>query len=223
MGLVSYHFCHQLLFAGNIAPSESSSKGLLIVLSLPGEGNTTESTFNATASAYLSISGVLGGESYIAQDDSRQVAILDMAKPDIDTSIHQTLADLSGKTSNNGHKLSLDAQKHRIYKMIIEKASEEFPTAPSNILLLVSMQPGDELTEEEFHNWYEEEHTPLFSQIPGWLRTRRAELVDTNEGMGTVSRFLALYEWEIIDSFNTDEYRHATSTVWQKKVLPMVD
>jgi len=77
------------------------------------------------------------------------------------------------------------------------------------------------LTEEEFHAWYETEHTPLFSGIPGWRRTRRAELVDGDSN--TAPRFLAVHEWDSEDSFKTDEYKHATSTRWRNEVVARVN
>jgi hypothetical protein len=59
--------------------------------------------------------------------------------------------------------------------------SPHFGGMPSRVVVLVSMQPTGDLTEKEFHNWYEEEHTPLFNRIPGWRRTRRAKLIDADE------------------------------------------
>jgi hypothetical protein len=211
-----------------MATPESKPSGLLILLTPPGEhpkvntAESLESTFTTSASGYLSINGVLGGGSYVSQDKNRQVAILEVSKPGFDN-IHQKLMDTSGKALSNSLKPSGGAVQHRLYQMINEKVSPQFDGTPGNILLLVSMQPGTELTEKEFHDWYEQEHTPLFSQIPGWRRTRRAELLDTEGGTGRISRFLALHEWESVDSFNTDQYRHATTTDWQRSVVGRVD
>ena len=196
-------------------PGAAKSHRLFFLLSGPGNGNSAESLFRTSASECLSRAGVLRGKSYVTQDESRKLAIFDIAS-DFDAGIRQSPTTLSGHvaqsfTGANTH--------HRLYRVINERESLQ---GPGTVLLVVSMQPGPDLEEQEFHDWYEEEHTPLFSKIPGWRGTRRAELVETDEEAGKVPRFLALHEWESYASFDTDEYRHATTTDWQKSVVGRV-
>lgn len=84
--------------------------------------------------------------------------------------------------------------------------------------------------EEEFNRWYEEEHLPLLSKIPGWLRGRRYTLFSTmtrvsgkvlTEDEGSVSKYLALHDFSEGHAgfMDTPEWKTATSTEWRDRVM----
>ena len=86
------------------------------------------------------------------------------------------------------------------------------------------------MTDEEFNEWYEEEHVPLLSNCPGWLRSTRWQLVnemDPRTGdyhTDEVASFLACHEWEDADAaYDSAEFRHAVTTPWRTKVMARVD
>ena len=77
----------------------------------------------------------------------------------------------------------------------------------------------------EFNKWYDEEHIPLFSKIPGWVRTRRFVFEDgvvlgTDESLkpaGGPQKFFTLHEWETPDAIASEEFKAAISTPWTLK------
>lgn len=74
------------------------------------------------------------------------------------------------------------------------------------LLLCVWWQPAPG-SARQFHDWYDNEHIPLLSRIPGWLRSRRFELT---EGDGPA--FLAMHDLANTAVFTHPGYRQATST-----------
>ena len=66
--------------------------------------------------------------------------------------------------------------------------------------------------EDEFNRWYDEEHIPLLSRVPGVLRARR--FVDPNGK----PRYVALYD--LVDESVTQhaDWQAALRTDWSKKV-----
>jgi len=90
-------------------------------------------------------------------------------------------------------------------------------------------RPGSDMTDKEMHDWYEDEHIPLLSKVPGWLRSTRWELLDVKGAnmrevdASKVSRFLAVHEWESEEVFGTKESKRATSTEWRERVMERID
>jgi hypothetical protein len=77
------------------------------------------------------------------------------------------------------------------------------------LLLCVWWQPAPG-TEAAFHDWYRQEHIPMLSQVPGWLRSRRFELTD-----GDGPAFLAMHDLASADVFDHPDYPLASSTPWR--------
>lgn len=80
--------------------------------------------------------------------------------------------------------------------------------------------------EEDFNRWYEEEHIPLLSKVPGWLRGRRFVLKESQRFEGDVQvtgkpapKYLHVIEWEHLEGRESEEYKHATSTPWRERVV----
>ena len=101
-------------------------------------------------------------------------------------------------------------------------------------LTMVSLEPDptSNLSMEEFHHWYEEEHVPALAKCPGWLRSSRWELVDAREprksgadGVQTgFARLLTLHEWEDADVlYASPEVKDAITTPWRDKIIPRCD
>ncbi|KAK7694954.1 hypothetical protein QCA50_002142 [Cerrena zonata] len=80
--------------------------------------------------------------------------------------------------------------------------------------------------EEEYNKWYDEEHIPLLSKVPGWLRTRRFVLKEWNRvGTGIQeedkppTKYVSMMEWDHFEGMQSEEYKHATSTPWRMKIV----
>jgi pimeloyl-ACP methyl ester carboxylesterase len=70
--------------------------------------------------------------------------------------------------------------------------------------------------EEAIAKWYNEEHIPMLSKIPGWLRTRR---IKTSRLEGSSQIIVgALHEYEKKNGLGGPEHRAAMSTPWKSDV-----
>lgn len=80
--------------------------------------------------------------------------------------------------------------------------------------------------ENDYVEWFEKEHVPLLSNVPGWRRSRRFTLIDNGvtgtaakDGMKqAVPKILGLHEWDEAPE-DKSEYKQACATVWRQKVL----
>ena len=66
--------------------------------------------------------------------------------------------------------------------------------------------------EDEFNRWYDDEHIPLLSQVPGVLRARR--FVDR----GASPRYIALYDLDDESVTQRPEWQAAIGTEWARKI-----
>jgi len=115
------------------------------------------------------------------------------------------------------------------------------------VFVIVSLTPKKEMV-EEFHQWYLEEHIEMLSQVPGWVRSRRFELVERSlggvpsvlewmdsasgassgnidEGKGTEAppRFLAIHEYEDSRGLTSSQWAAATSTPWRMRIMEGIE
>ena len=85
-----------------------------------------------------------------------------------------------------------------------------------NVLVVVNLnlQPGKK---EELEKWYSEEHIPMLSKVPGWLRTRvfKSSSVDTRDQV----EYYALHEYTPENGLGGEEHQASTSTPWSKEIF----
>jgi hypothetical protein len=81
--------------------------------------------------------------------------------------------------------------------------------------LLVNGMSAAPEGEEEFNRWYNEEHIPALSAVPGCILARR--FVATN---GCPQKYLALYHLDSPDVVKTQAWAKAVETPWTLKVRP---
>jgi hypothetical protein len=92
------------------------------------------------------------------------------------------------------------------------------PSAGDPGMLLVQMEPPATL-EEEFHDWYDTEHTPERAAVPGFLSAARYVCVDG------WPRYMACYDLESVAVLDGADYRAIGGenlSVWSKRVLAKV-
>lgn len=80
------------------------------------------------------------------------------------------------------------------------------------------MEP-DQSREEEFNDWYDFEHIPQMSAVPGFIGASRWVCV---EGW---PRYLAIYDLDSIEVLSSEAYRQATGgnfTPWARRILATV-
>lgn len=117
------------------------------------------------------------------------------------------------------------AVDRRLLNFVEEKQAKEFKrledinAKEGNVMVAVSLilYPGKE---EELNNWYREEHIPMLSKIPGWLRTRRFVTSPIQEA--DYVEYLALHEYDPKNGLGGEEYQAATSTPWAKEIMSSV-
>ncbi|KAF4620387.1 hypothetical protein D9613_000960 [Agrocybe pediades] len=101
-------------------------------------------------------------------------------------------------------------------------SNEESLRAVTHTLVLNGMSPKPE-DEDDFNQWYAEEHVPLLSSVPGWIYSRRYRLIQSSSFEAKVPpNYLAVHAWESEESFLSDEYKQAVSTPWRNRVVNSV-
>jgi hypothetical protein len=83
---------------------------------------------------------------------------------------------------------------------------------PAQLLVATSLTVAAE-HEPELDDWYQQEHIPLLTAIPGWNRIRRFR-----KASGRGPALLALHELSGPEVFDTDGYRAATTTSWRSRI-----
>lgn len=80
--------------------------------------------------------------------------------------------------------------------------------------LLVNAMNVDPAHEAEFNDWYDNEHLPALSAVPGTIRARRyKDLTGTH-------RYLALYHLESPEVTFSDAWKTGAGTPWSAKLRP---
>jgi hypothetical protein len=83
--------------------------------------------------------------------------------------------------------------------------------------LLVNAMNAAAEGEADFNRWYDEEHIPALSTVPGTLLARRFHATDTSR-----QRHLALYHLESPDVVKTQAWAKAVETPWTKRIRPFM-
>lgn len=105
-------------------------------------------------------------------------------------------------------------------------------------MVVVALEPA-EGTEDSFNSWYEQEHMPMLSAVPGWIRGRRfilynftASEVDGSTAAGSdiqlprstrPRKYLAIHEYKHQGYQGSSEWEKATNTPWRAEVMAQVE
>jgi hypothetical protein len=171
-----------------------------------------------------SIPGIKTATEYGAIDEQKPefLAVYELSNPSL-----AKLSFLETAAASSGFEMEL-----RIYTIFSAKTSPHYDTnaPPDRIFRTLGLQPGPTLPEDAYNLWYEQEHVPLLSTVPGWLKSTRWTLKESMrfEADGTrsdkpTSRYLAIHEYESMESFSKPEFKAAISTPWRDKIIPGID
>ena len=83
----------------------------------------------------------------------------------------------------------------------------------------VSLKPGVEGAEEAVTNWYKEEHLPMLSKIPGWLRSRVFRTPSAIENGAGEVKIVTLHEYAKENGLEGPDHKAAMSTTWRDDVF----
>ncbi|KAF2094485.1 putative alpha/beta hydrolase [Rhizodiscina lignyota] len=80
------------------------------------------------------------------------------------------------------------------------------------------LKPGGDPA--ELAKWYTEEHVPMLSKVPGWLRSRR--FVSSSIEPKDDIEYMALHEYEPENGLGGPEHKAASATDMTKKIYEMI-
>jgi hypothetical protein len=95
-------------------------------------------------------------------------------------------------------------------------AGEASSPSGSGGLLVNAMNAAPE-GEAEFNRWYDEEHIPALSAVPGTVLARRFRATATSRQW-----HLALYHLESPDVVTTEAWAKAVETPWTRRIRPFM-
>ncbi|EJF56840.1 hypothetical protein BD309DRAFT_960820 [Dichomitus squalens] len=218
-----------------------SPPGLLFVFSEPGP-NLTDDEFNdwydnEHVPLRMAIPTFRRTTRWIAVDGEqpRYLATYDLDSCQVlDTPPYNTLVTTRSEREKDviSRTQLLDRRTYDLFEPDIVPAVagyEEQKPGPYFITLQASVKPE---LEDDLNRWYREEHIPLLAKVPGWRRSRRYVLRDVGPASGTGAevlkkgrppKYLAVHEWESPESYETPEFKHATSTPWRMRLFEGAD
>jgi pimeloyl-ACP methyl ester carboxylesterase len=97
----------------------------------------------------------------------------------------------------------------------------DWESKAENVMVAVLFKVKSAEAGEELAKWYDEEHIPLLSKVPGWRRSRRfvSSYVEPPADPTEVE-YLALHDLAPENGlYHSAEYKAATNTPWRTKVL----
>ncbi len=182
-----------------------------------------------------SCAGFLNAARYEALDDKKPewLATYELSDVSVMTS-DAYMAQWKAQTDYEKNLLaSCETIDRRVYRLTYDKRHPDYDDEKydQRIYQAVALAPGPDLGMDDFHAWYYEEHIPMLSKVPGWLRSSRWELepdqlrpggVKDKDGK-PVSPFLAVHEWTSTDVFKLPEHKAATQTPWRDRIMAGID
>ena len=100
-------------------------------------------------------------------------------------------------------------------ELIVESLAIEAP-----FLLVAEMDPSED--EDDFNEWYNQEHVPMVAGMPGYVRCGRYEIVPDESASDTARKYLTIHEVQDLNGFTGPEARASGLTEWAKKHMSQV-
>lgn len=220
---------------------QSVPKALLFVFTEPGE-KLPESEFhdwyeNEHISLRMAIPDIHTGTRFKATDGKKPTWAASYDLTALDTLELDAYKALGRERSDREKDVLarmeyLERRIYSVYEPVPVTVSPDFKgytVGDGLVLVAVSLEVAPE-HETDFNKWYDEEHIPMLSKVPGWLRTRRFVLKDSGasgklvgtDGFKTPPKYLALHEYANTAVFEKPEWKAATSTEWRDRVFKNV-
>ncbi|THV03169.1 hypothetical protein K435DRAFT_297102 [Dendrothele bispora CBS 962.96] len=217
---------------------EMDSKGLCLVLTEPGPKMSEEEYHdwydNEHVPNRLSIPTFFNAARYKASDlkTPRWLTLYDLSEPAVADGPEYQDVHANGSDRDKLMLSKIQYLTRRAYSFIPEssKIHPDVPKTafPGKFCLVVSMQTTPE-GEDEFNRWYGEEHIPMLSKVPGWLRSRRYKLFSVKERGQLVNgeeckplQYLAIHDFSQDGYMETSEFKAATSTTWRAEIVKSI-
>jgi hypothetical protein len=163
----------------------------------------------------LAVPGFLNARRYKAAeaDGPRYLALYELESVDVlKTNQYQGLArERSQRETDMLRRIPM--MDRRVARLVLD-GPEWTKEAPYQ--LIVCMTPPEK-GEEDFVEWYRQEHIRMLLDVPGWRRVRLFQQV---EGDGPA--FMAVHELETPDVFEQPSYEKSISTPWRQRIRSSV-
>ncbi|KAG6886142.1 hypothetical protein C0992_004601 [Termitomyces sp. T32_za158] len=188
---------------------------------------------NEHVPARLALSDFSTAARYKAADGKSPswLAIYDATTTDVlQSGVYKAL--FANASANEKSIISRIAVLHRaVYHLdlTVENPIIGTNSLPARVVLVVGDQDNNShVGKEEVERWYLNEHLPLLSKVPGFIRSRRYKLVSDVELAGKADPTspiisfpkLTLYDLENASFLNEPAYREAISMPWALKMMP---
>jgi hypothetical protein len=162
----------------------------------------------------LAVPGILNAERWIGDEDPHlAIAAYDLESPEVMRSPPYT-AVAGDNVSVWTRRLA--GKTNRLMRFEGEQLRPGDGLAPSGATgLLVASMNIDPSIEADFTDWYDTEHLPSLSAVPGVLSGRRYRATGPSE-----RQYVALYHLESPEVARSDAWRRAADTPWSAKLRP---
>jgi hypothetical protein len=169
----------------------------------------------------LAVPGFLSGRRYKVPADSpftnkqgpRYLALYELAS----TSVLQSEPYLRLAVERSERETSMLASIPLIDRRVCELVLDGdawTDDAPYQLIVCMTPPPGGE---DDFVDWYRQEHIRMLLAVPGW---RRVRLFRQIEGNGPA--FMAVHELETLSVFDHRRYEESISTPWRQRIRESV-
>jgi hypothetical protein len=163
----------------------------------------------------LRVPGFLNAERWIADDNPTvHVATYDLESPGV---LSSPPYNAVGGANQSVWTRRVTSMCRRIMRFEGEQLVPGDQTAANGAgaLLVASMTP-DAGAEVEFNDWYDNEHLPNLSAVPGVLSGRRFRATDTD----SERHYLSLYHLRDASVSRSDAWATASNTQWTERMRP---
>ncbi|KAG5651499.1 hypothetical protein H0H81_008471 [Sphagnurus paluster] len=213
-------------------------KGLILVYSDPGV-NVLEEEYhdwydNEHIPPRLEVPGVLSSFRYRAMDSQSPawLALYDITS--LEVAQTPKYKSLGSKGSQREKKIMADLASinRRVYDQVLSHMHPDakVESLPGRYVFAdhTKVKRGDQ---EDFNQWYNAEQMSFLAKIPGWLRGRRYELLESvsrgikiepNIDEEPYVEYLALHEFELENFLRLQEYKSAIETPWAERAMKLV-
>ena len=164
----------------------------------------------------LRVPGFLNAERWIADDNPMvHVATYDLDSPAI------LISDaLQGSRRRQPVGLdqtrNLDVPPHHALRRRTTNPRRAGRARRRRLPLLVASMTPDPDAEAEFNDWYDNEHLPNLSRVPGVISARRFRASDTE----SERKYLSLYHLQDLGVSRSDAWSAASNTPWTERMRP---
>lgn len=113
-----------------------------------------------------------------------------------------------------------DQSKHPVRAIPVIKLTVDFQAVEAPFLLIAEMDPSED--EDDFNEWYNQEHVPMVAEMLGYVRCGRYEIVTEGSALKPARKYFTIHEVQDLNGFTGPEARASGVTKWTQKHMSQV-